>query len=51
LLPVSFPSHSQVAYTHVGVDRAHIAVQEEIATIQVLRSANEKRAADAATAR
>ena len=44
---VSFAGTSQVAHALVGVGRLHVAVKEEIDPIDVLRSAHQKRAANA----
>src|SRR3954452_5204798 len=45
--PVSFAGASQVAHALVGVGSLHVAVEKEINPIDVLRSAHQKRAADA----
>src|SRR5260370_10566346 len=49
--PLSFASTGQVAHALVNVGRFHIAVEHELDAIEVLRSAHQKRAADAKSAR
>src|SRR5260370_42507153 len=49
--PLSFASTGEVAHALVNVGRFHIAVEHELDAIEVLRSAHQKRAADAKSAR